>query len=80
MEFRLYCIWDTAAKMGSKVFEATNDLIAWRVFEQANKGNDYAHESQLLWLGSIDKTTNKITPVEPTQIKPTDLELEETQT
>lgn len=77
MEFGIYIIYDDAAKQGSKIWEATNDAIAWRNFEQANKGNDYAHESHLIKIGWINKHDNILHPIEHTEIKPTDIELED---
>lgn len=73
MTMGLYVIWDDAAKMGSKIWEATNDAIAWRNFEQANKGNDYADEAHLIKIGWVDKTDNILHPLDHKEIKPTDI-------
>ena len=73
MKMGLYTAWDEVAKQSGKVFEATNDGIAWRVFEQANKDNPYKEEAHLFSLGTIDKETNQIEAWEPKEIKITDI-------
>ena len=73
MKMGLYTAYDEVAKQAGKVFEATNDGIAWRIFEQSNKDNPYSDEAHLLALGTIDKETNQIEAWEPREITATDI-------
>lgn len=73
MKMGLYTIYDEVAKQSSKVFEATNNGIAMRLFEQSNKENPYKEETHLMSIGTVEKDTMVITAWEPKEITPEDL-------
>lgn len=72
MKRNLYVIYDRVAEESGPVFEAVNDGIANRrykalISEQSHEWfdeNDYI----LFQVGTIDKTTNVVTAIEPNEI------------
>lgn len=61
----LYVIFDRVAQESGPVFEAKNDGVARRQYEQASANQPYAHEMMLLRIGEVDHELNKVTPVFP---------------
>jgi len=60
MKRKLYVIYDRVAMESGPIFEAKNDGIARRQFENAMENQRYAHEQALLRVGEINHETNLV--------------------
>lgn len=58
----LYTIYDKVAEEAGPIFEAKNDGVATRAYQDLFSSRPVAHpdEFKLMLLGAIDKTTGKI--------------------
>jgi len=71
MEVNIYGIYDTVAEQYGPLFEAKNDGVAQRNFEQLTKDTQYGSEYDLYRLGSFNHDTGQGSFTEPAQVRVT---------
>lgn len=65
----LYTLKDLVADECAPIFEANNDGVAHRMFQETISRQQIPHEDfRLIRIGRIDKTTGEILPEEPTAV------------
>lgn len=63
----LYVIYDRVAEQSGPIFEAINDGIAFRQYEQVMRQATIPDDYMLLRVGSIDHDINKVDTIYPAE-------------
>lgn len=61
-KMNIYVVYDLKAEESGKSFEAKNDAVALRMYQDLMSKTKYPEEFQLRCLGSIDHETDLIQP------------------
>jgi len=76
----LYVLRDLIAECSGPIFEARNNGVAIRKYNELLKDNPYPAEYDLIHIGTINHETEKLTALDPTPVELTiNTETEETE-
>ena len=66
----LYTLKDMVAEEVAPIFEANNDGVALRMFQESIQKQQIPYDDfRLIRIGRLDKTTGEIIPEEPTDVE-----------